>query len=209
MPPVRPRDAATVILARPDARGHVTVLMGRRQRKAKFAPDMFVFPGGKVDPDDELAEIVGHLSDHEANRLVTGGAATPRMARRLATAAVRETWEETGYLIGATQPDGERVKADHSPLSFLGRAITPTESPIRFHARFFVADGTQMTENPVGSGELTDLAWIPIDEAMRLPAIDVTHFMLEQLKARTGEWSPMPLFVYRNNRPAIRWTNHP
>ena len=37
--------------------------------------------------------------------------------------------------------DAQGIAPAHDRLRFLGRAITPTSAPRRFHARFFVADG--------------------------------------------------------------------
>ncbi len=205
MPHVRPRDAASVMLVRPDATGALTVLMGRRSRRAAFVPDVFVFPGGRVDSADAVVEPAAALPPDEACRLAAAGAAGPRLARALATAAVRETWEETGYVMGASRIDNGLIHADHTTLRFSGRAITPRESPIRFHARFFFADGSDLTGPPGGSGELTDLAWFPLAEAQKLPVIDVTEFMLHELAALHAQPQRVPLFVYRGGKPAIRW----
>ena len=72
------------------------------------------------------------------------------VATALATAAVRETWEETGVMIaapgdvgpapGATFDEMQRrgVAPALGRLVYLGRAITPARHPIRFHARFFL-----------------------------------------------------------------------
>ena len=131
------------------------------------------------------------------------------MVGGLASAAVRETWEETGYLVGASTAENDALRPDHSALRFSARAITPRESPIRFHARFFLADGTALTAAPAGSGELTDLAWFPLEEARRLPVIDVTEFVLDALPRLAAGPSQMPLFAYRNGRPAVRWLGAP
>ena len=74
---VRPRDAATVILVRPDASGRPTVLMGRRSRRAAFVPDVFVFPGGRAEAGDEHLPVVAPLQAGEAARLAAAGAAGP------------------------------------------------------------------------------------------------------------------------------------
>jgi 8-oxo-dGTP pyrophosphatase MutT (NUDIX family) len=49
--PVRPIDAAGLVLLRgaPDA---PEVLMGRRHKRASFLPDIYVFPGGRLDESD-------------------------------------------------------------------------------------------------------------------------------------------------------------
>lgn len=204
-PHVRPRDAASVILVRPDASGALTVLMGRRSRRAAFVPDVFVFPGGRVDTADALTETVSALDPTEAARLAAAGAAGPRLARALGTAAIRETWEETGYVLGRSRVENDRIHADQAALRFSARAITPRESPIRFHARFFFADGAALEGPPGGSGELTDLAWFPLDAARKLPVIDVTEFILAHLEDLHVQPARLPLFVYRGGRPAIRW----
>jgi len=64
---VPPKPAATLVLLRPTRTG-LAVLLTRRHRQLRFGGDMYVFPGGRVDPED---------ADHAA-------------------AAVRETREETG-----------------------------------------------------------------------------------------------------------------
>jgi 8-oxo-dGTP pyrophosphatase MutT (NUDIX family) len=64
-------------------------------------------------------------------------------------------------------------------LDYLGRAITPPDSPIRFHARFLVADAEHARGELGGSGELLNLHWLAIDEAVR---------------------RKRPLFRYRNNQ---------
>lgn len=206
---VRPRDAASVILVRPDVTGALTVLMGRRSRRAAFVPDVFVFPGGRVDTADALTETVTPLGTAEAARLAAAGAAGPRLARALGTAAIRETWEETGYVLGQSRVENDRIHADQAALRFSARAITPRESPIRFHARFFMADGSALEGPPTGSGELTDLAWFPLTEAQKLPVIDVTEFMLANLTGLHDQPARLPLFVYRGGRPAIRWLSPP
>ena len=64
-------------------------------------------------------------------------------------------------------------------LVYLGRAITPTRSPIRFHARFFL---TRLRPGRVelgGDGELHELTWVPLSDVASLPTIDITRFMAE------------------------------
>ena len=50
----RPKDAATLILIRRDA-AQPRVLMGKRSARHAFMPDKYVFPGGRVDPEDGKA----------------------------------------------------------------------------------------------------------------------------------------------------------
>ena len=85
LPP--PIPAATLILMRPSPSGPELLMMERAHTMA-FAAGALVFPGGRIDPDDEaLAEHVGAHAEHSAARI----------------AAIRETIEETG-LAPALQP---------------------------------------------------------------------------------------------------------
>jgi len=182
--PVRPRNAASLILVRKSVKG-LEVLMGKRPRRSRFAPDVFVFPGGGVEASDYDARPSRPLDPDCVRR--TG--ASPRLANALAAAALRETREETGLVL----------PSDHGALALVARAITPTNSPIRFHARFFIANAEQAEGDHADSRELSDLAFRPLDETRRLALMDVTEAMLEIL---ASEERPAPfLFTYRNGRP--------
>lgn len=184
---VRPRHAASLILLRHSG-GGAEVLMGRRPVKSRFAPDIFVFPGGAVDAADRMTRPIAPLDEACARRT----AAPPSLAQALAVAALRETAEETGVVL----------PPDLSRLRLLARAITPPSSPIRFHARFFVADAEKAEGEPTETSELSDLAFRPLEEALRLPIFDVTEIMLRALAADL-EAAPFRL-TYRNERPVIR-----
>ncbi len=99
--PLKPRDAATLILIDRDGPAP-KVLMGRRHMKHAFMPGKFVFPGGRTDPDD--ARLTGHvpLETVVETKLLaaTGARTTAARARAIALSAVRETYEEAGLLIG-------------------------------------------------------------------------------------------------------------
>jgi 8-oxo-dGTP pyrophosphatase MutT (NUDIX family) len=213
---VTPRDAASLILKRGGDGGAAgaEVLMGQRAGKHKFMPGAYVFPGGKVDGHDAQVQPASRLSD-EAMRHLTR-AASPLRAGAIGKTAIRETYEETGLLLAAPGDLGEPSDAtwaevkgmglapDLRHLDYLGRAITPPGSPIRFHARFLVADARHMRGELGGSGELLNLHWIAIDEALHLPIADVTEFMLIELKrfleGDADVRRKRPLFSYRNNR---------
>ena len=76
-----PIPAATLVLMRPSDEGAPQLLMMERTRSMAFAAGALVFPGGRIDPDDEaLAERIGNGFDYAAARI----------------AAIRETIEETG-----------------------------------------------------------------------------------------------------------------
>ena len=201
---VKPRDAASLILLRHTSQG-AEVLLGRRARQHRFLPNVYVFPGGRIDSTDLLETPINDLIEKEYS-LLSGIGSPARMARALGVAASRETWEETGLALGDLR-DG-RLCPDLSGLRYLGRAITPAQSPIRFHARFFAADAERAGGGLRETGELLDLAFRPLDEALRLPLADVTEFILTLLNELgpdlrhprgTAFWS------YRRGKPVVRW----
>ena len=85
---VRPRDAASLILLRGEGR-ELELLAGRRPGHVRFMPGVYVFPGGAIDPEDRRKWRVEAGGEHLPPRLV-----------RSARAALRETWEEVGVLVG-------------------------------------------------------------------------------------------------------------
>ena len=115
--PAEPRDAATVVLLRPGARGPQVYLL-RRQTSMAFAGGMCVFPGGGVDPRDfdpppeqgpglvDRGLWAGPSPAEWATRLGCDEA----MARALVCAAVRETFEESSVLLAG--PSEDEVVAD-------------------------------------------------------------------------------------------------
>ena len=98
---MRPKDAATlIIIDRID--GVPKVLLGRRHARHKFMPDKFVFPGGRVESGDRILPVASSLHPVvEARLLKVTQRPSAARARAIAIAAIRETFEETGLLIGA------------------------------------------------------------------------------------------------------------
>tara|TARA_R110002167_G_scaffold176884_1_gene376570 strand:+ start:626 stop:1318 length:693 start_codon:yes stop_codon:yes gene_type:complete len=193
----RPRDAATLVLVRKE-RKKLCVLMGLRHSRHKFMPDQYVFPGGRVDPSDGYVEAATELRPHVADRL--SRSASPHRARALAIAAIRETFEETGLILGEplkTTPGRippawqDFYAAGYAPalhrLEYIHRAITPPFRPIRFNARFFMANGEDVTGTLEGSGELLNLRWIPVDEALELPTPGIQEVVLRQLASQIDD----------------------
>jgi 8-oxo-dGTP pyrophosphatase MutT (NUDIX family) len=144
--PVAPRPAASLLLVR-ETRSGPEVLMGLRRAAHRFMPNRLVFPGGAVDPEDHDAICGTPLRPEVRKRLEV--AASPGLATALAAAAVRELLEETGLSLGT--PSRLHV------LDYLCRAVTPAAQPLRFDARFLVADAAAATGTLAGSGELEGL----------------------------------------------------
>lgn len=211
---VRPKDAATLILV--DRSERVPkVLLGKRHARHKFMPGKFVFPGGGVDPSDKAMPVASALDPQAEMRLMQRFyKASPLRARALALAAVRETFEETGLMLGrrgeaAKAPDGawsdfarHQVLPDLSNIHFVGRAITPPGRSRRFDARFFTMDASAVAHRVEGvtgpDAELVELVWIPLTEAKQLDIPTVTAVMLEELDARIadgfGHGLPVPFY---------------
>lgn len=181
--PIRP--AATVMIV--DDRPDLQVLLLRRTARVVFAPDSWVFPGGRVDPGDHadrIDELVVGLSDAEASatlELEGGGLA-------FWLAACRETLEEAGLLLTSTVPTGavdelrDRVRADESvfpelliehglavdasAIEQVARFITPLGSPRRFDTHFFVARAPEDQQAVQDDGEIVHLAWMTPADAL-------------------------------------------
>lgn len=199
---VRPKDAASLVIVR--GRGAAAeVLLGRREPGHRFVPDFYVFPGGRVDPADAARPTVSELSPSVEARLMRQASA--RRARALAVAAVRETFEETGLVVG--KREGESLRPALGALGLVARAITPPESPIRFHARFFMVDAANVGGRLSGNGELLDLRWVRLNETANMDLIDVTEFVIGEVSRRLrGEEPPgFPRFSYRRGQPFIRY----
>lgn len=168
---------------RPDLR----VLMVRRHAEAVFGPDMWVFPGGRVDAEDESlgpehfeGEASSPLSDLAVDRPFA-----------FVGAAVREVYEETGLLLAVEGGDwavADDAAADRAalvagrPLSslldergwriptaslhYVAQWVTPPGPPRRFDARFFLAPAPPHDEVVHDEDELVDAEWIAPAEAL-------------------------------------------
>jgi 8-oxo-dGTP pyrophosphatase MutT (NUDIX family) len=215
-PNVRPRDAATMIIL--DRSGKVPkVLMGKRHPGHKFMPGKFVFPGGRVDPEDRRMSVAGALDQACEQRLMARVLRpTTSRARALALAAIRETFEETGLLFGTgqhgapeTAPSGvwstfaaQGIFPDLESLTFVARAITPPRRPKRFDTRFFTVDAAEAAakvEGMVGpNSELIEIVSVTFAEAMALDLPTITTVILKEIAARLeagfGRHLPVPFY---------------
>ena len=195
---IRPRHAATLILIRRGA-GGPKVLMGHRRANLTFMGGKWVFPGGRVDRADYGAPAASELAPEQARRLAQNIArgCPSRLARGLAMAAIRETFEEAGLLLARPAPavetggpwrafHAEGALPDLAALTFIARAVTPPYRPRRFDARFFLADAARLLrpERGEGDGELDEVAWIRLEETADLDLPAVTRFVLREVEAR-------------------------
>lgn len=218
--PSRPRDAATLILVdRSD--GGARVLLGKRHAGHAFMPNKYVFPGGALDPADRRMSVAAPLDPLvEAKLMVETRRPSPGLARALALAAIRETFEETGLVVGlaaggaqSRAPEGAWTRFAATGvlpaldrLDLVARAITPPGRSRRYDARFFVADASSIAFRAEGvvddEAELVELIWTPLDEALRLDLPQITRAVLDDLAAatRAGMDRARPRPFYRQRR---------
>ena len=155
------RPAATTICLRDGAEG-LEVLLVRRTSKLAFYGGAWVFPGGRVDPED--ASLEGIHDDEAA--LYTEAAARH--------AAVREAHEEA------------MVELAPEALVPLSHWTTPPGRPRRFATWFFVAHvPTESVE--VDAGEIEQHRWFKASEA--LSARDAGEIELPPPTFVTLDWA--------------------
>ena len=209
------RHAATVMIVADGKPGGTSeqdsglhVLMVQRTSRAVFGPSAWVFPGGRVDPEDEqdLSEVVTGLTSEEASNVLD----VESDGRAWWFAGLRETVEEAGLVLGAAgaplaaiERTRDAVHADAgafaealrenglqldlSQMYEVARFITPVGPPRRFDTRFFVTRAPVDQTARHDDEEVVQHAWIrpgtaidPVDED-DFPMMSVTHRMLASL----------------------------
>ena len=170
-----PIPAATLILMRPGSAGRPEILMMERAQTMAFAAGALVFPGGRIDPDDEaLAGKLGNNGEHAAARI----------------AAIRETIEETGVtpafsssLSAEVASDLRRELRQGTPFSLLlnqfglsldlgalmpfARWCPTFKEARRFDTMFFIAEAPQGGAPPsADQAEATRALWASAAEVL-------------------------------------------
>jgi 8-oxo-dGTP pyrophosphatase MutT (NUDIX family) len=203
----KPRDAATLIIVRHDD-ATPKVLLGQRHGSHAFMPNKFVFPGGRLDPEDMRTKVGQDLHPLVREKLLKRmrGRVSLSRPRGLAIAAIRETYEETGLLLGSLpaatleNEDWSAVAAatqlDLSGLRFFARAITPPGRTRRFDSRFFVANarriGNPDSPRHPGSGELLTPHWFSFAQALELDLPAITRDVLKRLQPLMERHEDLP-----------------
>jgi recombination protein RecT len=185
-PPVDPRPAATVVLAR--GRSPWEVLLMRRPGGAEFAPGAYVFPGGTVHSEDRA-----YPDEHRA-------------------AAVRELFEEVGVLLArqrgrfARDRECERLREllldgldwrraleslglepASDRLAYFARWVTPRPLRRRFDTRFYLCrlpSGQTIHPQP---GEVEEWLWIEPAQALVDPRVTLVHATRMNLEMLASE----------------------
>ncbi len=177
-------DSASILIIRDnDETGKLEVLLVKRHEDIAFAGGAYVFPGGKVDPEDQALVDTSGIFPHGYGELIG--------------TAVREVYEESRMIVGHLEEISHDVEQlldeDISIAEFMQRAdikyfkdeiipfarwITPKIYSKRFDTRFFLAKA------PVGQiarpdqKEVVEVVWTePLDfidknrENMMFPTI--------------------------------------
>lgn len=233
------------MIVRPAGRSF-EVFMLRRSAKSQFAPDVFVFPGGTVDAADyaeqALARIAG-LDDERLNRMYRAAPApllseergvVPQLsdARALLVAALRETFEEAGVLLGARAIDrladstlhdartkllagaltfaqlltGLDIFLDAHELQLFSQWITPPSEGRRFNAHFYIAraDGQHALADRF---ETHDEIWITPQSALERYAAGTYAMVYPTIKhiERLAKFSSIDeVLAFSAQKPILR-----
>lgn len=97
------KDAATVILIRPSESGDWEIFLARRHQKQAFMAGAYVFPGGQLeeaDSDPQLENYIKTVDIFDPCRLMQDSSLPRKKALGFFIAAIRETFEEAGILLG-------------------------------------------------------------------------------------------------------------
>ena len=179
--PAVPVPSGTIVLLRDDPREGLELFMVVRHHQIDFASGALVFPGGKVDAQDEDPALAARCDGADADPVL----------RAVQIGAIREAFEEAGVLLArpagsdALVPgdrvrelepwrhalhDGEATLAEFVEREDLRLAcdalvryahwITPAMMPKRFDTHFFVARAPEDQVLVHDGHESVDSVWI-------------------------------------------------
>jgi 8-oxo-dGTP pyrophosphatase MutT (NUDIX family) len=214
--------AASLILIDQSPKPEPKLLVGRRHDNHVFLPGKFVFPGGRSEPEDAAMKAASGLLPETVRKLAAPATGCPLSnPNTLALTAVRELFEETGFLLGDriaspigappgtswTEFETALILPNLSKLHYVARALTPPGFPRRFDAHFFAASLNDIAKTIEGhvhaEAELVELRWVTITELASLDILQVTHFialeLAQQLTAGLGHDRPVPYFYVQDD----------
>ncbi|MBT0669820.1 NUDIX domain-containing protein [Novosphingobium profundi] len=197
--------AATLVIFRqnPQVGQPPQLLMVERSPRMRFAAGASVFPGGRVDP-----------ADRELARALEPEAPLEMASARIA--AIRETLEETGLLVGCLDPvtpeaarEGRALLAREGALAPVLARMGWTLAPDRlaffahwcpnleraFDTRFFLADlGSGEVEIAVDETENSRLFWASAAQTLEMAENGATRLIFPTLRnlerlARFGSYA--------------------
>ncbi len=190
---VRPKLASTIVLIS-GPKDNPKILMGQRAKRHDFMPSVYVFPGGRVDRADSYAPFVKDLNTRTAK--ILEHLYSPRRARAVVLAAIRETFEETGLMLGQNKdwtknlnhPGWDAFRnsghvPDLSGIEVFGRAVTPPYRHKRFDTWFFIKWLDDVRSDISDSAELLNVDWFTFDQIKDLETARATDMMIDVLKS--------------------------
>ncbi len=184
---VVPRDAATVILVRDSADG-LELFFVKRSGDIRFLGGAFMFPGGKVDAQDDDPTLPSDLDAAQCAELLQ--ISDTSLARALFIGAARECVEESGILHSTRPVTSEqlatlrhKLDVEKQPFAQLlrelsvtlqlaalqpfARWITPRAETRRFDARFFLAQCPATLDASHDTRETVDSCWLSPKQAIK------------------------------------------
>lgn len=187
-----PLDSASVVLLRDTAQG-MQVLLLRRHQASNVLGGAYVFPGGKLDPEDQHPDLLSQLSQDAAtlHQRLAEPDLNPQRAAGLFVAAIREAFEECRILLGQTGADTPDLQALQDALASgqswsqafqnlslqlhtdalvpWTRWITPRQASVtskRFDTRFFITRVPEGQTAEHDNFEATETLWTTPREAL-------------------------------------------
>lgn len=196
--------AATMILL--DDRPDLQVLMLLRNDSSGFVASHTIFPGGAIEQDDRSStwdDLISGLTNEEADEQLR-----TEEARSYWIAAIRETIEEVGVVVGSDEEGllEDRKTLENGTANFsqiisqralslnlsavkpISRWITPKGGSRRYDTYFFVARSRSSVIPRVDGKEAVEVFWITPSEALQkwelgeLTMISPTLATLKQLQ---------------------------
>ena len=147
------RPAATVVLIRAGRAPQGEVLLVRRNDNVAFMAGAYVFPGGRVDDDDETQAQAESARRRDASpSRFTDLSSAEEMRYRVA--AVREVHEEAAVTLAI------------DALIPIAHWVTPEIETRRYDTRFFLASMPEGQLAQHDEGEMTALVWLRAAEAI-------------------------------------------
>ncbi len=191
--PIRP--ASTIVLARP-APGGFEVLLMKRHSGSAFMPNMYVYPGGRVDEADCSAPNAACIDGLPTGGHIAASGAGPERVAGFYAAALRECFEEADVLLCGREPEltaaeragwrerlhtGERdlaafaeavqVRFDATRLIPFSHWITPDFESRRFDTWFFLVAVSGSARARHDEVETVDSVWLRPSEALQQAAV--------------------------------------
>lgn len=187
-----PLDSASVVLLRDSAQG-MQVLLLRRHQASNVLGGAYVFPGGKLDLEDQHPALLSQLSQDAAtlHQRLAEPELSPDRAAGLFVTAIREAFEECRILLGQTGGGTPELQALQNALASgqswsqvfqnpsrqlhtdalvpWTRWITPRQASVthkRFDTRFFITRVPEGQTAEHDNHETTETLWTTPREAL-------------------------------------------